>query len=119
MRFNISSKTLMSHLSAVSKVVNSKNTITILDNFLFDLKGEELVITASDSETTLKTRIIVNEAEGEGKFAVNAKRLNELLKELPEQGLKFEIDDNNLEINIYYMNGKFNFVGINGNEFPQ
>ena len=96
MRFNISSKTLMSHLSAVSKVVNSKNTITILDNFLFDLKGEELVITASDSETTLKTRIIVNEAEGEGKFAVNAKRLNELLKELPEQGLKFEIDDNNL-----------------------
>ncbi|MCI6894788.1 MAG: DNA polymerase III subunit beta [Bacteroidales bacterium] len=119
MRFNISSKTLMNHLSAVSKVVNSKNTITILDNFLFDLKGEELVITGSDSDTTLKTRIVVNDAEGEGKFAVNAKRLNELLKELPEQGLKFEIDDNNLEINIYYMNGKFNFIGINGNEFPQ
>ena len=38
----------MNHLSAVSKVVNSKNTITILDNFLFDLKGEELVITGSD-----------------------------------------------------------------------
>ncbi|MGM9802711.1 MAG: DNA polymerase III subunit beta [Muribaculaceae bacterium] len=119
MNFNISSKTLMHHLSSVSKVVNSKNTITILDNFLFDLKGEELIITASDSDTTLKTRIVVNEAEGEGKFAVNAKRLNELLKELPEQGLKFEIDETTFEINIYYMNGKFNFVGIDGNEYPQ
>ncbi len=119
MIFNISSKNLMSHLSAVSKVVNSKNSISILDNFLFELKGDELVITGSDSDTTLKTRIAVNNAEGEGKFAVNAKRLNELLKELPEQGLKFEINDETLEINIYYMNGKFNFIGINGNEFPQ
>ena len=119
MIFNISSKNLMSHLSAVSKVVNSKNSISILDNFLFELNGDELVITGSDSDTTLKTRLTVNNAEGKGKFAVNVKRLNELLKELPEQGLKFEINDDTLEINIYYMNGKFNFIGIDGNEFPQ
>lgn len=119
MKFNISSKTLMSHLSAVSKVVNSKNSISILDNFLFELSGDELVITGSDSDTTLKTRIGVNNAEGQGKFAVNVKRLNDLLKELPEQGLSFEINDDTFEINIFYMNGKFNFIGIDGNEFPQ
>ena len=71
MKFNISSKNLMSHLSAVSKVVNSKNSISILDNFLFELTGDELVITGSDSDTTLKTRLMVNDAEGSGKFAVN------------------------------------------------
>ena len=119
MKFNISSKNLESHLSAVSKVVNSKNSISILDNFLFELSGDELVITGSDSDNTLKTRLMVNDAEGSGKFAVNVKRLNELLKALPEQGLKFEINDDTLEINIYYMNGKFNFIGIDGREFPQ
>lgn len=52
MKFNISSKNLESHLSAVSKVVNSKNSISILDNFLFELSGDELVITGSDSDNT-------------------------------------------------------------------
>lgn len=119
MRFNIPSKALLSHLATVSKVVNSKNAISILDNFLFSLSGNEIIITGSDQETTLTTRLIVFDAEGEGKFAVNVKCLLDLLKELPDQGLTFEVNDENFEINIFYQNGKFNFIGINGNEFPQ
>ena len=59
MRFNIQSKLLLSHLSAVSKVVNSKNKLSILDNFLFNLEGDKLVITGSDQETTLTTNVQV------------------------------------------------------------
>ncbi len=119
MRFNIPSKVLSTHLNAVSKVVNSKNSISILDNFLFVLNENELVITGSDQETTLTTVVPVLESEGEGKFAVNVKWILDLLKELPDQALTFEINDDNLEINIFYLNGKFNFIGINGDEFPQ
>jgi DNA polymerase-3 subunit beta len=119
MKFNIPSKLLLTHLSAVSKVVNSKNAISILDNFLFALDGEKLVVTGSDQETTLTTNVAVSEAEGSGKFAVNVKNLLDLLKELPDQPLTFEINDDNFEINIFYQNGKFNFIGINGDEFPQ
>ena len=72
MNFSISSKLLLSHLSVVSKVVNTKNTISILDNFLFSLEGDKLVITGSDQETTLTTIVDVNFAEGEGKFALPA-----------------------------------------------
>ena len=81
MKFNIPSKALLAHLSAVSKVVNSKNTISILDNFLFDLSGDQLVITGSDQETMLTARVTVFESEGTGKFAVNVKYLLDLLKE--------------------------------------
>ncbi|MEF9923457.1 MAG: DNA polymerase III subunit beta [Muribaculaceae bacterium] len=119
MRFKIPSKILLSHLTSVSKVVNSKNAISILDNFLFTLSGNKVVITGSDQETTLTTSVEVFDAEGEGKFAVNVKYLLDSLKELPDQGLTFEINDDNYEINIYYLNGKFNFIGINGNEFPE
>ena len=119
MKFSIPSKNLLSQLSLVSKVVNSKNSISILDNFLFELSGSQLAITGSDSETTLSTRVDVVEGEGEGKFAVNVKKLLDLLKELPDQPLLFEIDDNTFEIIITYQNGQYNFVGIDGNEFPQ
>lgn len=119
MRFNIQSKTLFARLSAVSKVVSSKNTISILDNFLFALDEGKLVVTGSDQENTLTTTMPVSDAEGSGKFAVNVKYLLEALKELPDQSLTFEINDNNYEINIHYQNGNYNFIGINGNEFPQ
>ncbi len=118
MKFSISSKLLLSHLSVVSKVVNTKNTISILDNFLFALKGDKLVITGSDQETILTTSVNVNFAEGEGKFAVNVKSLLDLLKEIPDQPLEFTIDSN-YAIELVYQNGHFNFSGIDGNEFPQ
>ena len=118
MKFNIQSRLLLSHLSAVSKVVNSKNKLSILDNFLFNLQGNMLVITGSDQETTLTSRVEVQDAEGSGMFAANVKTLLDMLKSLSDTALTFEINDENLDINITYLNGHFNFIGVNGNEFP-
>jgi DNA polymerase-3 subunit beta len=56
--------------------------------------------------------------EGSGLFAVTAKILLEPLKELPEQPLNFEINDDNLEINIFFQNGKYNFIGQKGDVYP-
>ncbi|MDR0825468.1 MAG: DNA polymerase III subunit beta [Prevotella sp.] len=119
MRFVISSTALLSHLQAISKVINSKNTLPILDCFLLELKDSTLTLTAADSETRLVTSIEVNEAEGEGKFAVNAKNLLDPLKELPEQPLTFEINNDNLETFIFFHNGKYNFIGQSGEDYPQ
>lgn len=119
MKFSISSTALFSHLQAISKVINSKNTLPILDCFLLQLDGTTLSVTASDVETRMETSLTVNEPEGSGKFAVNAKNLLDPLKELPEQPLVFEVNDENLEIFIYYHNGKYNFVGQNGEDYPQ
>lgn len=119
MKFIVSSTALLSHLQIISRVINSKNSMAILENFLFELKGNNLVVTASDQETTMTTTIDVIEAEGEGCFAVSAKILLDPLKELPEQPLAFEINDDNLEIFINYQNGRFNLMGVNGREYPQ
>ena len=119
MKFKIQSKTFLSKLSAVSKVVNSKNVLSILDNFLFQLEGDTLTVTASDAENTIISRISVDDAEGQGSFAVNVKYILEALKCLPDQILSFDINDDNLEININYRNGNFNFIAVNAAEFPQ
>ncbi|MBR6757494.1 MAG: DNA polymerase III subunit beta [Bacteroidaceae bacterium] len=119
MKFIVSSTALLSHLQIISRVINSKNSMAILENFLFELKGNNLTVTASDQETTMNTTIEVVEASGEGRFAVSAKILLDPLKELPEQPLSFEINDDNLEIFINYQNGHFNLMGVNGSEYPQ
>ena len=119
MKFIVSSTALLSHLQAISRVINTKNSMAILDNFLFRLEGNALTMTASDQETTMTTTIEVLEAEGQGLFAVSAKILLEPLKELPDQPLTFEINDENLEIFLYFQNGKYNFIGVNGDEYPQ
>lgn len=119
MRFDVSSTALLSHLQAISKVIASKNSLPILDNFLFDLQGNTLTITASDAETRLVTSVEVMNVEGEGLFAVSAKILLDPLKELPEQPLTFDINDENLEIFIHFQNGKYNFIGQKGDTYPQ
>src|SRR3989339_939248 len=118
MNFVVSSTELLSHLQADSRVISSKNTLPILDNYLFQLKKKELTVTASDLETTLITTISLDNAEGTGNIAVEAKRLNDILKEFPEQPLTFNIDSETLNVDILSENGKFSIKGQNGDEFP-
>ena len=118
MKFNVPSKKLLMRLNAVSKVISNKNAYAILDNFLFELEGERLVITGSDMETRMTTAIEVPGAEGSGKFAIDVKRMLNLLKELPDTAMTFDINDESLEVNITYLNGKFNAMAFNGDEYP-
>lgn len=119
MKFVVSSATLLNHLQAISRVINTKNTLPILDCFLLDLKDNMLTLTAADSETRLETWVEVNSATGEGFLAINARNLLDPLRELPDQPLTFDINDETLEVFIYYHNGKYNFVGSKGDEYPE
>ena len=87
MKLIISSAELLKGLMAVSKAIPAKSSLPILENFLFDLKGNMLEITASDSELTLRTQIEVESTAEEGRIAVPAKHMMDLLKELPDQPL--------------------------------
>ena len=110
MRFDVSSTALLTRLQSISKVIASKNSLPILDSFLFQLDGNKLTITASDAETRLVTSVEVMNGQGNGCFAVSAKILLDPLKELPEQPLTFIINDENLEIFIHFQNGKYIFM---------
>ncbi len=118
MKFIVSSIGLYSHLQAISRVINSKNSLPILDCFLMELTENGVSITASDSETTLTTSIEVNEVEGNGRFAVAAKTILDALKEIPEQPIVFEVNMDTWEIQVKYLNGKFSLMGRNADEYP-
>lgn len=119
MKFVISSTELLSHLQAISRVISNKNTLPILDNFLFQLSDNELKITASDLETTLITTIQLENATDEGSIAIPARILTDTLKEFPDQPLTFDINNETFGVVITTENGKYNVVGQNGEDFPQ
>lgn len=119
MKFVVSSTDLLGHLQAVSRVISSKNTLPILDNFLFRLEGNELEITASDLESTLITKMTLENTSDSGSIAVPARILTDTLKEFSEQPLTFEIDNDKLSVVINSENGKFTVVGQNAGDFPQ
>ncbi len=119
MKFVVSSIDLLNHLQSASRVISPKNTLPILDNFLFKLTGNKLEITASDLETTLITTVELENVSDEGSIAIPARLLTDSLKEFPDQPLAFNINTDTFGIVISSENGQFSVVGQNGEDFPQ
>lgn len=119
MRFNVSGKVLQTQLQAVSKVINSKNALSILDNFLFKVEGDQLSIMGGDQENVMVATMEIYDVEGEGEVALLAKRLLDVIKEISNQPIHFDINEDTKEINIIFNNGHFNFMGIDASEYPR
>ena len=119
MKFNVEGKAFQQQLQAVSRVINSKNTLKILDNFLLRLEGDRLSITGSDSENVLTAHVPVMDVEGQGAIAMPAKRLLEITKEIDNQPLTFYINDETKEVDLRFLTGHFNFMGVDAAEYPE
>ena len=119
MKFTVSSSALMNLLQATGKVISNKNTLPILDYFLFELQGGMLKITASDLETTLVGSLPIENIEQEGIIAIPAKRVLDTLREFPEQPLTIEANDSTWEVSISWKSGKLTIPGTSGLSYPK
>ncbi len=119
MRFTVSSTALSSRLATLARVINSKNSLPILGDFLFEIIEGHLHLTASDSEVMMKTAIELNECDSDGRFCVVNHDLLEAVKGISEQPITFEIDQVSNIAKISYQNGMFSLPVENADEFPQ
>ena len=121
MRFRVSSSALSSKLNMLAKVIGSKNSLPILDCFLFQVANGEMSITASDSDNVIKSTLALTDHDGEGEFCVPNRVILDALKELPEQPLLFDVDTAGeaVAIKIVYQNGLYNFTGQSAEEYPR
>ena len=117
MKFIVSSTYLLKQLQVLGSVINSSNTLPILDNFLFELDNNKLTVSASDLETTMSSTLDID-SESQGSIAVPAKLLLETLKTFPEQPLTFTVEDNST-IEISSNSGKYALAYAEGDEFPK
>ena len=118
MNFIVSSSYLLKNLNAISGVITSNPVVPILENVLFEIEGGNLLITASDLQTSVMVELQV-ESKEDGSVAIPAKILIETLKNLPEQPVTFSIDDQNYNIEINSDNGRYKLAGENSADFPK
>lgn len=117
MQFIVSSSQLLKQLQVLVGIVNTNNTLPILDNFLFELSDNKLKITASDIETIMSSSIDV-QSEFKGSIAINARLLVDAVKTFPEQPLTFVVKENHtVEISSDF--GKYDMAYYDGSEFPK
>ncbi len=119
MKFIISSSLLSNHLQSIGKVISNKNTLPILDYFLFDIAGNQLKITASDLETTLISTLEIDNQGGDGVVAIPARRITDSIKEFSEQPLTLSVDKESWEVTISWKTGKLSIPGITGLGYPE
>jgi DNA polymerase-3 subunit beta len=117
MKFIVSSSYLLKQLQVLGSVINSSNTLPILDNFLFELDNKTLTVSASDLETTMSATLEL-ESDSKGSVAVPAKLLLDILKTFPEQPLTFTVEENST-IEISSNSGKYAIAYAPGEEFPK
>ncbi len=118
MKFIVSSSLLSKNLTALSGVLSTSNTLPILDDFLFELKKDALMITASDLETTMTVTIPLDKAEDPGAVTIPAKILIDTLKTFSDIPVQFTINKETLGVEISAGEGKYKLSGHKSDEFP-
>lgn len=119
MKFIISSVSLLKALQSISGVIQTNNTLPILDNFLFELEEGKLKITASDLETTMNISIVPDMAEDYANIAVPARILIDTLKTFSNIPISFSANMETYGITIATEEGNFKIAGQNADEFPK
>jgi DNA polymerase-3 subunit beta len=119
MKFIVSSSLLLKNLQSILGVINTSNTLPILDDFLFDLKDDALTITSSDLETTMSVTLKPDKALQNGSIAIPAKILVETLKTFADIPVSFSINEDNLGIEISAGDGKYKLAGHKSDEYPR
>lgn len=119
MKFVINSSVLSNRLQTLGRVVSTKNTMPILESFLFQIDSDKhLTIVSSDAEIRITTKLDLVECDNPITFCVNARTIQDAVKEIPDQPLSVYINESNLEITMEYQNGKYNFMGQSADEYP-
>lgn len=119
MELKLQSKSLVSLLKVAAKVINSKNSLPILGDFLLETKGDVMLITASDSEQWLSLKCPIVECDGDTRFCVGASDFLKAIDNLNDVVITLTLDEQAHTITCDYGNGKFTMPYENADEFPQ
>lgn len=118
MKFVVSSSALYGRLAAASKVMTAKNSMPILDCFLFDIRNGKVTVTASDGEKYFVTSVPLVDSDNNAQFCITAKTIMDSMKELAEQPLTFDYNPESHELQGIHQTGKFSVMTFDATTYP-
>ena len=118
MEIKVQSKELSSRLKMAAKVINSKNPLPILGDFLVETKGDVILVTASDSEQWLSLKCSIVSCDCEMRFCVPSDDFLKAIDNLNDVVVTLTLEESTHTITCDYGNGKFTMPYENADEFP-
>lgn len=117
MKFVISSQELNYLINKIQNIVPQKPSSPILNNFLIEACNDELIFTATDLTVSLRCHIDARVIE-EGSATLPAKRLAQLVRELPAVDVEMTANPAHL-ITLMAGSSRFKLNGLSAAEYPQ
>ncbi len=119
MKFIISSLKLQKAMVSLSGVLNSNNTLPILDDFLFEMSDGILKVTACNLETRMTVTLRPEMMDGSFSVTIPARFFIDLMKSLPDIPVSVAIDENTLGVEVSTGEGRYKMVGHKSDEYPK
>jgi len=116
MQFSVSQNLFLQALAKVFSVVPQRSTIPALNNVLFNLKGNDLTLSATDLEISLSTKIDVNGSQ-DGQAVILARKLHEIIRELPDIQVTVSVSEDR-RVEISCERGSYHLSGDDVEDFP-
>jgi DNA polymerase-3 subunit beta len=116
MNFEIDKKDFLKGLGLMQGVAGRKTTLPILSHILLEWEKNSLYLTGTDLETGIREEIVAK-IHQEGRASVSAKKLYEIVRELPEETIHIKKKDNQW-ITLQCRKSFFNLAGLDPEEFP-
>ena len=112
--------TLHKEVTSLSSVILSNPLLPILENFLVKIVDKELVLAASDQQTSIVSKLPFegNIPASPLEIAVPARMFKETLKSLPKQPISLSVDRERYNLAIETLNGRYRIACENPNDFP-
>ena len=115
MKFTVPRSEFLPAVQSVLNVVSPRATLPIIANILLQLKGQELSLYATDLDTSIRTQVPVTKGE-DGAIALPAKKLAEIIRELPDADIHFKADGTRAKMTCG--KGTFGLTGMDSEDFP-
>jgi DNA polymerase-3 subunit beta len=117
MHFTVSKSALLKELNLVQGVVERKNTIPILSHLLLESVTGGISIKGTDLDVSLTTQCEA-EVKAEGSICLQAKKLFEIVRSLPEAEIEIKVEDGE-QVKISCLKSRFKMVGLGKDNFPE
>ncbi|RZA30793.1 MAG: DNA polymerase III subunit beta, partial [Lysobacteraceae bacterium] len=103
-------------LAQVVNVVERRQTLPVLANFLVQVQGGQLSLTGTDLEVEMIARSAVDDAQ-DGETTIPARKLFEIIRALPD-GSKVTVSQTGDKVTVQAGRSRFTLATLPANDFP-
>lgn len=115
MKFNIKKSDLDKHISIAQKAISNRSSIQILEGIVFTTKGDELILSSTDLELSIETRVKCEVYE-EGSIVIKSNMIGPIIRKMPQDTISITVIDEN--VNIKCQNSVFDISCQSAIDYP-